>query len=270
METKILFTDLDGTLLTSERNISPDVLAAIEELIEKGHKFVLSTGRPLMSALQLAKTYDFIRPGFYISSFNGGLIYDCYEEKELHRKGIPHAAVRLIFDEAKKRGLHVHTYSDTHVLAEKPSEMLTHYCQCIGMPYRIVPSVTDELPFEPQKVIVADLADHSVLEAFRNDMRPIAEPSLNSVFSNPMLLEYGNPTSTKGNALRFLCELYGIDMKNSVAAGDEENDLTMIEAAGIGVAMANAKEEVKNAASYITQRDNNHGGIKEIIEKFFL
>lgn len=267
---KILFTDMDETLLTTGKIIQPEVLDAIGEMVRRGHKLVLSTGRPLYSVHKVAVQYGFTSPGFYISSFNGGLIYDCSEQKELHRQGVDRSLVRIIFDEAKKRGLHVHTYSDSYVLAEKPSKMLAHYCEHIAMPFSIERDVTEALDFDPQKVIVADLEDHEALEKFRHDMRPVLEPQLNSVFSNRMLLEYGHPTSSKGNALRFLCDYYGIPVSASVAAGDEENDLTMIEAAGVGVAMANARDIVKEAADYVTEHDNNHGGIREVIEKFIL
>lgn len=268
MNPKILFTDLDATLLTDQKDIEPEVLDAIHAMSKKGHKFVLASGRPLASVLQLAEKYGFTQSGFYITSFNGALIYDCYEQKELRRIGIPHSRVRAVFDAAKERGIHVHTYTDTHVLTEKMSDMLLYYCEHIGLPYRIVDDVIKELDFEPQKIIVAALDDHALLETFREEMRPILEPALSSVFSNPRLLEYGNPDSTKGAALRFLCSYCNIPVENSVAAGDEENDIPMIEAAGIGVAMANAKESVKKAADFVTVNDNNHGGMKEIIERF--
>lgn len=73
---------------------------------------------------------------------------------------------------------------------------------------------------------------------------------------------------SKGNALLQLAGLLGIPQKNTVAAGDAANDLSMIEAAGVGVAMYNGTEEVKAAADTITTRDNNHDGIAEVIEKY--
>lgn len=269
-KTKILFTDLDETLLSSDKTISKENLEAIRKMTEAGHKFVISTGRPLQSALLLAREYNFIAPGFYVSSFNGGLIYDCYEQKTLSTASIPLPLVRTIFDEAKKRSIHVHTYSKEAVIAERDSEMLRHYVRVIKLPSLIVDSVTDYLDYEPLKVIVADLHDHEMLEDFRQTMKPVLEPALNSVFSNPSLLEYGNPAATKGNAVKSICEYFNIPIENSIAAGDEENDITMIDVAGVGVAMCNGKENVKRHGDYITEHDNNHHGIKEIIEKFIL
>jgi hydroxymethylpyrimidine pyrophosphatase-like HAD family hydrolase len=73
----------------------------------------------------------------------------------------------------------------------------------------------------------------------------------------------------KGEAVRMLCQMMGVDIADAVSVGDAANDLTMIEAAGIGVAMANATDEVKAIADYITSRDNNHDGIAEVVERFF-
>ena len=77
MKTRILFTDLDGTLLDSYKNISDQNLQAIDKMIKAGHKFVISTGRPIQSAILIAKRYGWDGDGYYISSYNGGLIYDC-------------------------------------------------------------------------------------------------------------------------------------------------------------------------------------------------
>ena len=86
--TKILFTDLDGTLLDKEKNVSAHTLDVIHRMQEEGHKFVLSSGRPLNSVLAVAEQFGFTGPGSYVSSFNGGLIYDCYEKNTLLRSPI--------------------------------------------------------------------------------------------------------------------------------------------------------------------------------------
>ena len=70
--------------------------------------------------------------------------------------------------------------------------------------------------------------------------------------------------------MRNMCRMLGIDLADTIAAGDEENDLTMIEAAGVGVAMANGIPAAKALADYVTTRDNNHDGIAEVVEKFML
>ena len=86
----------------------------------------------------------------------------------------------------------------------------------------------------------------------------------------PDLLEFSHMLSNKGAAVRYMADFYHEPIENTVAVGDEENDCPMIEAAGVGVAMANASEAAKSVADYVTVRDNNHSGITEVIEKFIL
>lgn len=102
--------------------------------------------------------------------------------------------------------------------------------------------------------------------------RPLTLQTARSTVSSPAMeyLEHVAPGIDKGSAVRFLCEYTGIPLCNTIAAGDAENDISMIRAAHIGCAMRNAEEEVKQAADYITENDNNHDGVAEIIHKFVL
>lgn len=270
MSTKILFTDLDGTLLDSSKNISRNNLQAIDNMIRQGHKFVISTGRPIQSAIQISRKYGWTGKGYYISSYNGGLIYDCYEDKTLVRFPIKREYVRHILDEAHAAGIHAHTYDDINVVSEKDTPELNAYCKGIMVPPVVVDDAVAYLKADPIKVITISRESHAVLDGFRARLAPFCEGKLIMVFSNPMLLEFENPKATKGMAVDYMCDHFNIPVKNSVAAGDEENDITMIKAAGVGVAMKNATEKVRAIADYVTQNDNDHDGIKEIIDKFIL
>lgn len=110
--------------------------------------------------------------------------------------------------------------------------------------------------------------DHSSLLDFRAEMRKTTEGKLFDVFSKPEMLEFSDLKTNKGDAVRFMADFYNVPLSETIACGDEENDCPMIQAAGVGVAMANASETAKSCADYITKCDNNHGGIAEIIEKF--
>ena len=103
----ILFTDLDGTLLTDSKELTKENQDAIREAIEAGHKVVISTGRPLAGATAQARALHLDGEGCYIICFNGGEIYDCAAQKSLYRKSIPFEEVRYVFDLAHKRGLHM-------------------------------------------------------------------------------------------------------------------------------------------------------------------
>lgn len=270
MGKKILFTDLDGTLLNSNKNISPEDLEAIKELTASGHKFVISTGRPIQSAVKIAQRYGWFGDGYYISSYNGGLIYDCSTKEAIIRRPIPLPYVRHILDEAYKAGIHAHTYDDTYVVSEHDTPELAQYTDAIMVPGIVVENATEYLKEEPIKVIVISYGSHSVLDRFREHMAPWCEGKLTTVFSSPILLEFEDPKSTKGFSVEFMCSHFGIPVSDSVAVGDEENDISMIQAAGLGIAMKNGTEKTKAAADHITENDNDHSGISEIIYKFIL
>lgn len=268
---KLLFLDLDGTLLNDDKEINKEDMQAIEEMLAAGHKVIINTGRPLFSVMVLAEKFGFLREGFYISAFNGGLVYDPVKKERLKFDCLPEEVVRYMFDEAYDMGLHAHTYIDDHVVSERDTEELAFYTKRIHMPSLVVDDFREHTKGFPPKVIIISLEGKDKLEAYRDRLNEYTnEKGLYCTFSDVRLLEYANPLANKGEAIRFMCRHLGVDIEDTVAAGDEENDLPMIEAAGVGVCMNNGVETLKSAADYVTEHTNNQGGIKEIIEKFIL
>ena len=272
---KILFTDLDGTLLDDNKDISAEDMSAIRKMIAAGHKFVMTTGRPLTSVKKLASRYGFLEAGFYLVSFNGGLIYDCESQEAILTRYIPVEEVKAIMDAAHACGMHAHTYSGDLVVSEYETEQLKTYCRLMQMDYVVVKDIREYygqfinvVIKPPIKVNIITPFDHSSLESFRAEMRKTTAGKLFDVFSKPEMLEFSHMKSNKGDAVRFMADFYKVPMADTIAVGDEENDCPMIEAAGVGVAMANASPVVRNVADYVTERDNNHSGIAEVIEKF--
>ena len=274
---KLLFTDLDGTLLTDDKRILDADMAAIDAMLSRGHKLVLCTGRPLTSAKQLAQKYGFDKPGFFLVSFNGGLIYDYATEKAILTRYIPVDEVKFIMDAAHRCGMHAHTYSGDLVVSEYETEQLKTYCHLMKMDYVVVKDIREYygefinvVVKPPIKVNIITPFDHSSLVDFRAEMRKTTAGKLFDVFSKPEMLEFSHMQSNKGDAVRFMAEYYKVPLEDTIAVGDEENDCPMIEAAGVGVAVANASPVAKDIADYVTANDNNHSAIAEVIEKFVL
>jgi len=268
---KILFADMDETLLSSDKTISKGNLEAIKAMTDKGHGFVLCTGRPLYSCLVLARQYGFVGRNFYIASFNGGQIVDTADMSEIYHEGITKEMTRSLFDAAKERGLNAQTYNNDCILVEPWSdiEYIEWYATRIRMPYKVVEDVVAALEADPLKCIVAHMSDHAALERFQAEIGP-RYPLTNNIFSNPVLLEFGSKYASKGRAVEVLAQKLGVNISDTIAVGDEENDLSMIETAGIGVAMKNAVPKVLQAGDVITDNDNNHDAIAEIIEKYVM
>lgn len=266
---KALFLDLDGTLLDDNKNFTERNRRAIEKALSLGHKIIVCTGRPLVSAKAVSKMLGFDKKDCYVVAYNGGEIYDMYNHETIFKQTIPLEYVRYVFDASRAAGLHCQTYTEDGILAEQEAEIMKRYKRFTKVDYTVVDDVIAALPDEPVKMIVMD-DDHEKLVEFREATKEWAEGKLDRIFSSPQYLEHVAVGISKGSSMERLCEKIGIPMANTIACGDEQNDISMIEAAGIGVAMKNAREEVKGHADYVTERDNNHDGIAEVIEKFML
>ena len=272
MTTKILFTDLDGTLLDDDKNVSSRDLSSINEMITAGHRFVIATGRPVFSAKVVARQLGLYRDGIYLCASNGGVIFDCGKEEIIHVDTLSMETVDMLFRAAQKDGLHVQTYTDDHVVALRETDELKKYCKRIQMPYRILDRIPEDLPACPPKIIVicAKEGSRSILEEFEKKNRSAMNGRADSVFSNDFLLEYLPVGVSKGNAAKIMYDLLGIPAVNAVAAGDEANDIPMLEAAGTGCVVANGTDLAKSHADYVCTNTNNESAISEIIEKFIL
>ena len=267
---KILFLDIDNTLLTSEKELTQKNRDAIRAALGKGHRIVICSGRPLGGILPLAKELGLMAEGCCIIAFNGGLIYDCGKRQAVYKEALPLEDVSFLFDQAEKHGLYIHTYVGNDVLIREVCEESDYYVDRIGVNYIVDKELPHSLTEEPVKALVIDLHDKSRLERFRRDTSPLLDGRVSIFFSSDVLLECVKEGVSKGNAVRWLCGHLGIPVSSSVAAGDSENDIPMLKAAAIGCAMLNASAACKEAADYITKSDCDHSGVAEIIRKFLL
>lgn len=272
MEKKLLFLDLDGTLLDDEKHISPGNRQALEELYARGHGVVITTGRPLPSAIQQAHLLGLDRPGGYLIAYNGSLIYDWTRKEAIFSRAITRADAAEIFALANQAGVHIQTYDDQRVLVEArcEDEALARYCWGTQMEYQVIRDIRSDLREDPIKCLAIDFAQQEPLRALEAQIRAQLPGRLDCFFSCDAYLEIVPQGISKGQALRMLCRLADVPLSHSVAVGDAANDIPMIEAAGVGVAMCNGTAEAKAAADVVTQRDNNHDGVAEVIQTYFL
>lgn len=270
MNRRILFTDLDGTLLNDKKEITPGNQAAIDEALDKGHFIVISTGRPLASARVQAERLGLTKKGCYAITYNGAQIYDMYHQKTVYGKGLPRQIAKPLFDAAEKRGIHIQTYSDTHILSEHENAEIHRYSSVIGIPFEIVEDIDRSLVSDPYKLIAINYDDHDKLVEYQQNVLSAYEGTLDSFFSNDSFLEIVPTGISKGFAVQWMCEYLDVPLENSVAAGDAQNDIAMLEAAHVGAVMCNAFPGIAEHGNYVTQADNNHDGVAEIIRKFIL
>lgn len=265
--TKIFFTDLDGTLLNSKKQVTPATREALERWTLSGNRLVLCSGRAIDSVRDVKDSLGLTYPGMYLAGCNGSEIYDCEGDRTLSRITLPFDLVSLILEAAKECGVHCHTYTDTHIISPADNEALRYYCRVIHTPVRICEDVIGALDKEPCKCIAIEIKDLSKLERFRKALLPLVKDRATLLYSSPNYLEIFSADAGKGSAVVRLCGLLNIPVANSLAAGDEANDISMLEAAGYGIAMKNARDEVKKKADVITEDDNDHDGLAPVLLK---
>lgn len=268
--TKILFTDIDGTLLDDKKEIPAKNQEAIQKLTSQGHKIVLTTGRALSGTIGQAEKLGLTFDGCYIIAFNGAEIYDSYKKVSLYKNRIPMDSVANIFAICEEHHVHIQTYDDTHVLAKENNAYLERYCREIVCESRIDPALPHTLKDEPSKLLLLSYDDHDKLYEMQRLILEAEGDTVDAFFSSRGLLEVVLKGTSKGAAITRLCGILGIPLENSVGAGDGMNDIPLLQTAYIGAAMKNAVQEVKDAADYVTELDNNEGGLAEIIDKFVL
>ena len=267
---KLLFTDLDATFLDDNKNVPEANRLAVKEMLEQGHKVIIATGRSLSSALLQAKRLQLDKPGCYCIAYNGGQIYDFGTEKLIYHKTVPVRCAKEAYRICKKYGVHIHTYDATHVLTPEENESVKKYCSLVHVPYKVVPELFEDLDFEPSKVLMSDFDKTGILKTVQREVDAACKGEVDTFFSCEEYLEMVRHGVSKGAAVQFLCEYLQVDLKDTVACGDAENDIPMIETAGVGVCMCNGDPKVKEKADYITTRNNNDGGVAEAIRKFIL
>ncbi len=264
---RIIFSDMDGTLLDDKKNISDELYEAICNFTAQGGSFVLSSGRPIGSIMETRERLKLTFSGTYIISYNGALVYDCDAGKAIWEKRVPYELVRKLSAIAKECGLYMQTYTANSVVAPFEGKELDNYLALVKLPAIISEDITAPLTIEPFKVHVVHLEQDDKMETFREKIKPIIEGKMHTFYSSAIYLECCMLEASKGNAIRFLCNHLDIDIKDSIAAGDAPNDISMLQAAGFSVCLKNGTDDTKAVADYITEADNNHDGFLEIFTK---
>lgn len=267
---KILFTDLDGTLLNNRSQIDEEMKQALQDMTANGHYLVLSSGRPLDSILEVKRLAGIDFPNVYIIASNGAVIYNCDKEDIIHEIRVSFEDVTNIWNFAKEHHAHVQTYTSDSIVTATEDEEITYYRQRIHLPLILSDSPLEILKQPPHKLLLIDLHDHKRIADIQTLLEQAYGDRLQTVFSNPYYLEVFAKEAGKGNSLKYLCDYLGIPVSASYAAGDAENDLSMLKAAGTAVVMCNGTDEVKKHADIITKRSNDDCGLVDIILEYIL
>ena len=268
-EIKVLALDLDGTLTNDQKIVTPRTRAALDAAIEKGVTLVLASGRPTAGITPLAKDLGLDKKGGCILSYNGGKIVDCATGETLVETTLDPAVVPELCAFAAAQDVAILTYNNEGIVCERDKdEWANKECFTTKLPMIHVDDLASYVDYPICKMLIT-------LDPARRDEVCAAGKQqfagrIDLYPSSPFFIEAVPLGVAKDGSLAALMEHMGLTRDNLMACGDGLNDRSMIEYAGVGVAMQNAEEPVKAAADYVTAADNNHDGVAEAVEKFIL
>ena len=263
---KLIAMDLDGTLNNDEKRITEKTLQALLNAQKRGIRLALASARPSPG---LYKERDILRMaenGGILMSYNGGRIVDAGTGKVLFETAMD-------VDTTKSVLRFLETLPVTPILDDgirfyvtDPEGYKVQYeCWNNQMECTQVENLAEFLPFAPVKILMSVQPEE--LLAVQEKIASFLPESLTVVQTAPFYLEVIPKTINKGQGIRDICKVLGLDTEEVIAFGDAANDIPMLLSAGMGVAMGNAQQPVKDAADYVTA-SNNEDGIAVALQKF--
>ena len=261
---RLLVADIDGTLVTTDRKITPRITQAVKQAQARGVRVCLATGRIWPSAEPYVRALGADPPAIL---YNGGMIYDFVTGQVLRRVNLAHDHAKAVLEILREiPQVQPHLYLGDRVYTARMNETTDRYSRKDSLHVEEVGDLVAFLPQDPMKILIIG-PRASLITVYER----IAGLSLgiNAVFSEETYLEILPEGSSKGTALAEMTRALGIPLEAVIAVGDNLNDLEMIRLAGLGVAMGNAPEELRAQAGYVTVT-NDEEGLAEVIHRFIL
>lgn len=261
---QLIAVDIDGTLLDNEHRITARTKATLQEAAGRGVVLTLSTGRMFISAQAIAAELGIEGP---LIAYNGAMIRHAVTGEDYFHRPIGLAAARWIIDRLLVSDLHFHVYINEQLFVRQLNELTRQYGRKTGILPLLILETALPLREEPTKLLIMGEADR--LREFAEQVKAELGAAVNLSTSHPQYLEIVHGDVSKGRALERIAAFHGIPRENVLAIGDNYNDLEMIRYAGLGIAMGNAPDGVKQEADYVAP-GNDADGVADAIERFVL
>ena len=257
----LICTDLDGTLLRSDKTVSQKNKDAIEYFKSEGGLFTFVTGRMPYTA---KRAFEMVNPNAPFGCINGGGIYDGEKNEYVYTNGLDREAlelVRYISECIPETGFQINTFEKIYFCKESSAQ--AKFRSLTGYPNHV--ATLDEMEEKPlAKVVFGEENEELLLRGMELlSSHPLSE-KYDFIRSERVLYEILPKGNSKGRLLPILTDHLGIDIKRCIGVGDYDNDVSMLEAAGVGIAVANATDKVKAVADYVTVT-NDEDAIAKII-----
>jgi Cof subfamily protein (haloacid dehalogenase superfamily) len=269
MKYKLLVLDVDGTLLNNEKEISTRTLATLLKVQQMGVRIVLASGRPTFGLMPLAKKLELDKCGGFILSYNGGQIINVQTGELLFEKRINPEMLPYLEKKAKKNNFAIFTYHQDAIITNEPeNEHIRQEALLNNMKIVTVSDFSIEVDFFPCKCMLVS-NDQKALISLEEHWRKRLNGVLEVFRSEPYFLEVVPQFIDKANTLGVLLEKLKIEPNQIIAIGDGVCDFSMIQLAGLGIAMGNAQDSVKACADIVTT-SNEEDGVAIAVENAIL
>lgn len=255
---KIIALDIDGTLTNSQKIITPETKRKLMEFQQTGGKIILASGRPVMGIVPHARTLHLDEYGGYILAYNGGCVIDCKTDSIVFQQKLPLSVISEISEIIKDYPVGMNTYQGKDiVVGNQVNEYTELEARINGMGIHFVDDLAGYVDFDINKLLLS--GDPAVISELETIIAEKYKGILGVFKSEAFFLEIVPEGIDKALSLDKLLRCIGMKTEECIACGDGFNDISMIQYAGLGVAMANAKAPVRDAADYITLSNDEDG-----------
>ena len=269
MKYKLLVLDVDGTLLNDEREISKRTLAALLKVQQMGVRIVLASGRPTYGLMPLAKTLELGNYGGFVLSYNGCQIIKAQNGEILIERRINPEMLPYLEKKARKNGFAIFTYHDDTLITDSPdNEYIKNEALLNNLKIIREDEFSTAIDFAPCKCMLVSDKEKALIGLEQHWEKRLAG-TLDAFRSEPYFLEVVPCGVNKANTLGALLEHLGVTREEVIAVGDGVCDVTMLQLAGMGVAMGHSQDSVKVCADYVTA-SNEEDGVALAVEKLIL
>ncbi|GBU12523.1 sugar phosphate phosphatase [Enterobacterales bacterium] len=269
MAIELIAIDMDGTLLNPQHEVTPAVKQALAAAREKGVQIVLATGRPYVGVERYLAELDLQQEGCYCITNNGALVHNAQDGSVIAEVSLTIDDYHYLEQLARQLGVHFHalTRSQLFTANRDISYYSVHESFVAGIPLHFCPADEMDPTLTFPKVMMID--NPEILDPAIAQLPAEAKARYTIMKSSPYFLEILDKRVNKGEGVKTLATKLGIPRENVMTLGDQENDIAMLEYAGIGVAMGNALDSVKAVSQFVT-KTNMEDGVAFAVNKFVL
>jgi Cof subfamily protein (haloacid dehalogenase superfamily) len=259
-----VLADVDGTLVTKDKVLTPRAIRAVKELQAHGVLFAITSGRPPRGMRMLVEPLGMQVP---MAAFNGGIVI-LPDMTVVDERAIPADVAPAVVETIRAHGLYVWMYRSTEWYVTDPhAPHAERESRTVQFPPTVVPSYDDYLDRAVKIVGVSD--DHDLVARCEAAVQERFGSRVSAARSQPHYLDVTHPTANKGVVVERLSTYFKVPLDQIATLGDQLNDVLMFKRSGLSIAMGNASEEVQNQATYVTDSHEDEGFAKAI-EGFIL